>query len=127
MEQPELDRCRGHCCRCFCLSCDIGELKLSTLNAYEYGNRKLIDDVYVLDMLIPLGVMSKEQVLAEFGISGEAIGPDSRMRFTCRHLLENGDCGAYESRPELCRRFPKNNSCQYDQCQSACFKKKESA
>lgn len=36
--------------------------------------------------------------------------------YTCRHLLETGDCGAYAARPAMCRDFPYAAPCPYTDC-----------
>jgi Fe-S-cluster containining protein len=113
-------RCQGHCCKCFPLSVSLGEIKLSVMNQ---GSRKFSDDECLLDMLIPLGVMSSEKVFEEYGISLAVEGSeqDTKMRYTCRHLADDGSCSAYESRPNMCRIYPRENKCDWNECQSCLF------
>jgi Fe-S-cluster containining protein len=93
----ETDRCSGECCRKFVLSV-----------SYERLNRLAVQEdeeaVQVLDMLIPLGV-------------SPTIHGEMREHFTCRHVQANGDCGIYETRPALCRRYPYGAECEHkDRC-----------
>ena len=47
------------------------------------------------------------------------LGPyavDDPPRFTCRHLLPSGDCGAYEDRPALCRNHGVSSDCTTNDC-----------
>lgn len=37
-------------------------------------------------------------------------------RFTCRHLTEEGNCGNYENRPNMCRNYPYGSACQQAHC-----------
>lgn len=60
-------------------------------NAYDW------DFVYVAEMLIRIDE------------------PDeSTPRYTCAHFVEaTGLCGAYEQRPDMCRRYPYEKACPH--------------
>lgn len=36
--------------------------------------------------------------------------------YGCRHIQLNGDCGIYETRPDMCRRYPNGSPCQFEGC-----------
>ncbi len=121
-EVTEGGRCRGHCCRCFVLSITYEDLQKSVANVE--GATKFTDDIQILDMLIPLGEISAQEAFEKFGVSPvEGLAStEAKPRFTCRHLLSNGDCGIYENSPHMCRSYPKL-ACQYKECQSARFRR----
>jgi Fe-S-cluster containining protein len=106
------DRCTGHCCRSFSIPYSIRELT----RAAEFGRRQTQeyrperfwyddrwqkqtympeDAAYVADMLIQL---------------------PEKDRFTCRHLLQNGNCGNYAHRPGMCSRYPYGVPCTFNGC-----------
>ena len=46
---------------------------------------------------------------------------DGVRMFTCANVLPNGNCGIYERRPEMCRRFPfcgdRDAICPFPDCE----------
>lgn len=97
------DRCTGHCCRAFVLhGFTLNEFKERLAD----GLIKVKDGSFIADMLIELPQDAWKQ------------GPDGKLwpRFTCRHLQPNGDCGAYEFRPQMCREYPYGSPCEYAEC-----------
>lgn len=93
-------RCRGDCCRSFpLLTKDEYVDYVTFLQKHEHGN--IQDGAYIADMLLPF--------LGPYAV-------DDPPRFTCRHLLPSGDCGAYEARPALCRNHGVSSDCTTDDC-----------
>ena len=90
------DRCTGHCCRSFPLSCSFEDLSTDP--------SRFADGEYILDMIIPTGEHYDGPVNA---------GP----LYTCRHLdPSSGDCREYDHRPALCREHPYKSPCYSDGC-----------
>lgn len=74
------------------------------------------DDAFILDMLIPLGVMTTDEIAAKTGsslIAGTDIQPHER--FTCRHF-DGKNCRVYETRPSMCRTYGVMTNCEYESC-----------
>ena len=65
----------------------------------KIGNITIVDGKKLGAMLIP--------------IEQDAAG---QWWYTCRHLQESGDCGAYASRPWTCREYPYGHKCRYEDC-----------
>jgi Fe-S-cluster containining protein len=94
-----MERCTGHCCRRFCLPAPYKDFEEEFAFKMLGGNpSKWAEVEKVFPMLIPLGV------------------EDGAERFTCKHLLPNGDCGDYENRPRMCRDYPYEDSCMFSGC-----------
>ena len=36
--------------------------------------------------------------------------------YTCKHLRPSGDCAIYETRPEMCSKYPYGHKCRYPGC-----------
>ena len=95
-------RCTGHCCRGFSLEYPLKVVREEAEkerrdSSYKSFIPKLLT---IDDMLIPLGVFRGQEL------------------FTCKHLSTTGDCGIYESRPQMCRDFPGPRPCPYKNCAS---------
>lgn len=101
--------CTGACCCTFAL--DMGKLGPDS------------DGDFIRDMVVPL---APDQVLprllafgypvpaAKAGTTCEDLAPDEPPAtfFTCRHWDEGTRlCTAYETRPQMCRRFPYAKEC----------------
>jgi Fe-S-cluster containining protein len=95
-------RCVGHCCRGFSLEHPFGVVQEEYQRWLKDPNSAtLIPDVATIaPMLIPLGVFRKQEL------------------FTCKNLGEGGNCGIYETRPQMCRDFPGPKPCPYRNCGS---------
>ena len=39
--------------------------------------------------------------------------------YSCKNLSPRGDCGIYETRPQMCRDFPTKEGCHFRGCQSS--------
>ena len=93
-------RCVGHCCRGFSLEHPYERVR-AEFEAWKKGEPTTIPDIGVIgDMIQPLGVFRHQEL------------------FTCRHLSAEGNCGIYETRPQMCRDFPGPNPCPYRNCAS---------
>jgi len=65
---------------------------------------EILEDVAVIeDMLIPLAC------------SRNADGHIVNW-CTCRHLTEGGNCGIYQTRPNMCRTYPGAAQCELPEC-----------
>jgi Fe-S-cluster containining protein len=109
----EEKRCLGHCCRAFSLGVPYEELVADP--------KRFKDGEQILDMLIPLGVLSDEQVKERYGISAIS-STGSCATFTCKHLAENGDCSIYDNRPLMCVSYPGPTlkACLWKECEASC-------
>ena len=86
--------CGGLCCRRFFLDLTPDELACPDTMA------RMADGAYIADMVIPLETV------------------DDQSFYTCRHLREDGLCGSYETRPQMCRAFPYGEPCPFPGCPS---------
>ena len=87
-------RCTGHCCKRFMM---------------EDSDCSVLEDGEILrDMLIPLGLSDVDE-------DGDLLDLPVEF-FTCRHLQQNGDCGIYQTRPQMCRDYPSVVDCEYTNC-----------
>lgn len=117
------DRCTGHCCKCFPLGIEPDERPTGfspdeleeIFNAHAEdreptanGGRYLNDIEIVYPMIRYLGESTVR-------IDGEKVDPPIHV-YECAHLQENGDCGIYESRPEVCRDYPYGRPCGQPDC-----------
>ena len=109
-----MNRCTGHCCAEYQLPKTPAELA-DPANKYE-------DGAAVAEMSIPIGtrVRSLDWVvdpdtraqLVALGAAWASGGPIYR----CKHLKDDGDCGNYEHRPAMCRRYPYEGRCEFVDC-----------
>lgn len=86
--------CGGLCCRRFFLPLTPDELACPDTMATK------ADGAYIADMVIHLKTV------------------DDQSFYTCRHLREDGLCGSYETRPQMCRAFPYGGPCPFPGCPS---------
>ena len=101
------ERCSGGCCRSFPISIDYQATAVEVLKMLREevpGKPGTMWDEWdiIADMLIPI------------------FGPwpnihASQAHFTCRHF-DGDNCGIYESRPKLCRRYGVMTRCEYEGC-----------
>lgn len=68
------------------------------------------DEFEVATMVIPLGHFPVGAVLPTGELSRGG------HYYTCRHLEANGDCGIYETRPQMCRNYPNGTACERIGC-----------
>lgn len=99
------DSCAGACCSVFPLH--LGQA------IFKAKGRLPAEREYILDMLIPL---TRRQALARsrrLGYPDPPKHPKDYGHFTCRHWDETTRlCGAYESRPAMCRDYPYGRPCE---------------
>ncbi len=115
-----MTRCTGHCCKCFYLPIEAIKKSMEVTCFFEaLGNYvpETEEVKQIAEMVIPLGVMTDEECLEKFGVCSIVFHETGFERFTCKHLLENGDCGNYENRPEhMCGKYPYGKGCNLAQC-----------
>lgn len=60
----------------------------------------------------------ERMTVAEEGHHLRVRGDDPRGLhwYACRHVQFNGDCGIYEERPDMCRRYPNGQECVFTGC-----------
>lgn len=121
-------RCSGQCCKAFTIHYSPEELAEAARFDREVeaamaageqppmtdanGNNRAMDIQFIADMVIHLGHMTHNPVTQRLAChDGEA-----HHFYTCRHLLPNGDCGTYETRPRMCKEFPYGRECEYPGC-----------
>lgn len=97
-------RCTGHCCKNFPLPRTIEELRENWLlwrtGKHAENPAAIIEDIdLIYPMVIPLGV-----------------DRNGTHRYTCKHLLANGDCSIYIDRPRMCSEYPYGHPCDHDEC-----------
>src|SRR3990167_5464451 len=89
-------RCSGHCCKCFSLQHHFSEVQADYQRYLSNPKASKIPQVdTIMNMVIPLGMYRGQET------------------FTCKNLQKNGDCGIYETRPQMCRDFPGPSPCPY--------------
>lgn len=122
----EAKRCRGQCCRNFVLPLSPDDLQESariargergepTDEELARGVCGTYQDIEVMaDMVIYLGHFALDAAAYSPLFAPEA----ASHRYTCRHLQANGDCGIYETRPQMCREYPYDRyPCQWAGCE----------
>jgi Fe-S-cluster containining protein len=98
-----MSRCTGHCCRCFPLPYGPEELQ------EKKGSAEDGEQIAAMVVYVGLRHTSTE--------SNEGVPPANPLHFySCSNLLPSGDCGVYETRPEMCRGFPYEGECGYTAC-----------
>jgi len=108
-------RCSGHCCRRFAFPLSPSEVErvaadpdgVITLDTGE-SHPPIFDAAYMADMLI-------DPQLRETTPDGRPLA-EPEWYYTCRHLVDGRDCGAYEQRPRMCREYPYGRPCMYSGC-----------
>lgn len=73
-----------------------------------------LDEFNIAHMVVPLGHFPAGTPLP----NGEA--SRGGHYYDCRHLQPSGDCAIYESRPQMCRDYPKGGQCDKAGCTDAC-------
>ena len=126
-------RCSGHCCRSFSIASAPEKLE-------ELKRTGTAEEKQIANMVIYLGRFHTNPLLRLNGenwvdkalqIARNEKKPTPRMKldsspyhivetgvpwYSCRHVLLNGDCGIYETRPEMCRRYPNGSPCVFTDC-----------
>lgn len=104
----ELTRCTGECCKAFPISGGISLDELRELCA----TKNFIDGDVLLDMLIPLGVHVVPPGRHPKSLPLAASENRAQHFFTCRHF-DGKNCGIYENRPDMCKRYPYGDPCEH--------------
>ncbi len=128
MSAPETheDRCRGDCCRYFCLSLSYDHAK-QHYEAWKRGeNPALIGDewCYVaidIDVIFPMLILCGLFEANPF--SGHKYDEPVEL-FECVNLVGN-ECKIYENRPGMCRIHPSNGECHHHDCKMSPQKQRE--
>jgi Fe-S-cluster containining protein len=81
---------------------------LSPFDRDLFGHRPIFEIETIADMVIPLGALAMSP-------SGIPCDPPV-WYYRCRHQLPSGDCGIYDTRPNLCRAYPYGRPCEYPGC-----------
>ena len=100
------DRCWGGCCK---------RIWLPFETRAEIAASGDPDAKQISEMLEP----EADQFTAQDGLP---ISLKRGLLFRCTNLIENGDCGIYETRPQMCRSFPNGYQCPAVSCESASAK-----
>lgn len=110
--------CGGACCKAFPLSITLKELQDSLL---PDAKTKFTDGEQVAGMLIPLGEMTRNEVSEKYGVTSvrSSGGEEKCEWFTCKNLSEDRKCMIYETRPHLCRIYPRSY-CSWRECKATC-------
>jgi Fe-S-cluster containining protein len=104
-------RCRGHCCKGFCLS--SGGLKRVLEKAASEEPEP--DAVLLAKILVPIGYYDKSPENGGMPVDPDIEGATEML--TCSALTAEGDCSIYDSRPQMCQQYPNwGGVCQYDSC-----------
>lgn len=101
-------RCAGHCCKAFNLPYSPEELDAGA------ASDRFIDGKQIAAMVIYLGKFAGPPL--ELGAAPMNDGLTLHY-YGCRNLLPSGDCGAYETRPGMCRDFPYARPCPHPECE----------
>lgn len=115
----------AHCCRAFTLGWSFQELNASYL-AWAAGKKTFRNHDGVDTLLIPdiqiLGPMLRLVGVCRGNPLGKGFYPEPRKVWRCVHNRRDYTCGIYDSRPRMCREYPKNlaeGRCEYSSCQTA--------
>lgn len=115
------DRCTGHCCESFSF------MAPDKFAAYVEEHPDSAEALTIDAMLIYLGEFDANPVHADTvprpewdpnanNIVISEIAPDRAHFYTCRHFdRDSGNCGNYEGRPSMCRRYP-YTTCNFAGC-----------
>ncbi len=128
MEETEIKRCAGHCCRDFTLPESPEEMKArkaASLKEHRKWVRRfsssaertaenikwLKSDISIVpEMVIYLGEFNCD-------VNGNLVR-EQLHHYTCKNFDEvSGDCKIYEYRPQMCSKFPYGYKCWYKNCQ----------
>jgi Fe-S-cluster containining protein len=112
-ETREVSRCTGHCCRWFTLGASPPELgnRLRLARAISSEFPPIFadldlgaspEDLETISECFTYGGYSKDPP-DDIGMEHSA---EPAHWYGCHKLQDNGDCGIYDRRPQLCRRFP---------------------
>jgi Fe-S-cluster containining protein len=115
----------GHCCRCLTLWWTFEDLAAS-YEAAKAGHQTFVRPATgqvaenVQDILTLGPMLRLVGVCSENPLTGDPFD-EPRKVWRCIHQRDDFTCGIYETRPEMCRRYPWSSEtkvCQYDHCGS---------
>lgn len=107
------DRCTGHCCRAFTLPRSPEELAEGYRAwLHQVPGANLVHDIH---LIYPMVRHLRLYHAGEVAPDGKVVDQD-RHYYRCVHVAENGDCGIYADRPDMCRSYPDGNPCTYAAC-----------
>ena len=127
LERKQLARCTGQCCTLIPLISNTkGQLTLAQLGQLvedekDYTDKVSEDKRVILDMVIPFEGPWPEPRQTE---ALKVVGMEKYDHwwqgpvFTCKHF-DGKDCGIYEDRPGLCKRYGVASSapCMFSDCE----------
>lgn len=102
------NRCTGHCCRDFAIPFSPEQLR-QQYDAWRSGadsdaaGANIRADIHLIAPMVRLTRTKGE-------------GAQRTYHYRCVHLEENGDCGIYPIRPQMCRSFPDDKGCSFAGC-----------
>lgn len=101
-----MSACDGACCAAFPMSQD----------PEDHDMTQIIDGRFIEDMVIE--ITASEAILRREVFGGKPIDDEDvtsgRRFYKCRHWDEETRlCGAYDDRPDMCRRFPYGKDCEH--------------
>lgn len=138
-------RCTGHCCHSFSINMSPAEL-LAEAAKPDTDEHKEKDANLLATMLIYHGQFATNPLMKVKGESWsrkalaiglkaeEEVRPRDQLMETnagsrsfldtrgshwygCRHIQLDGNCGIYETRPDMCRKYPNHGmECQFEEC-----------
>ena len=98
LTQTREKRCTGHCCRDIVLSHSREELE----SGHTVDGRVIEEAAHVRHILCDPWWSNK----------------DGRWHYSCRYLMDCGDCAIFRSRPSMCQVYPSNGRCSEHGCTS---------
>lgn len=123
-------RCRGGCCLAFPLNVTRAEVREAAPRNPEAA---VIDRM--LRTLLPgswspagrvgwllhesddsMRAFFEEEAARDADVGNRDFERTLGARYTCANLLPSGDCGIYDSRPSMCRRYPYGRGCDVPGC-----------
>ena len=107
-------RCTGHCCVDIQIPLSPSDLSRSC-EAQKRG-----DTEYISDDGSRKGIVQDCHILNYILCCPSKLPDGVTWQYQCSKLLENGDCGIYEARPEMCRDYPYGHTCKIPGCTNNC-------
>lgn len=116
----EFTRCSGLCCKAFTIGVpamfpeELEEaLKIWNNGGGADAKGRVFDPKenlpLIVEMVIPLGRFKWNPY------SGKPYY-EWTVLYTCKYHQEDGNCGIYDKRPLMCRRYPNMGVCEYQDC-----------
>jgi Fe-S-cluster containining protein len=109
------DRCTGHCCRDFTLPFSPGELSGAVGDNIRAMNEELRGEL-LTQQCWERDLIQIHDMVVYLGNYGTDDFKERAWHYRCKNIQDNGDCGIYQTRPGMCRRFPSSGHCGYSAC-----------